>query len=55
MKTDHRIALAIRQTLAMFKQACQALLSGPRPVVAPARRTIKPTESARRVKERWQP
>jgi hypothetical protein len=53
MKTHHRIVLAIRQALAMFKQACEELLSGPRPEVALARR--RSTESARRAKGRWQP
>jgi len=55
MKTDHRIVLAIRQAVATFKQACEALLSGPRPAVAHARRTIKLTESERRAKGRWRP
>jgi len=55
MRTDHRIVLAIRQALAMFKQACEALLSAQRPAVAHARRPIKRTESARRAKGRWQP
>jgi hypothetical protein len=55
MRTDQRIVLAIRQAVAMFKQACEALLFGQRPGVAHARRTIKRTESARRARGRWQP
>jgi hypothetical protein len=55
MRTDHPIVLAVRQALAMFKQACEALLFGQRPAVAHARRTIKPTESPRRAKGRRQP
>jgi hypothetical protein len=55
MRTDHRIVLAIRQAVATFKQACQAMLFGQRPAVAHARRIIKPIESPRRAKGRWQP
>jgi hypothetical protein len=55
MRTDHPIALAMRRALAMFEQACKALLFVELPAIAPARRTIKPTESARRAKGRWQP
>jgi hypothetical protein len=56
MRTDHRIVLAIRQALAMFRQGCEALLFAQRPAVAPARSAIKPTGSAlRRAKGRLQP
>jgi hypothetical protein len=56
MRTDHPIVLAIRQALAMFKLACEALLFAQLPAVAHARRAIKPTGSAlRRAKGRWQP
>jgi hypothetical protein len=56
MRTDHPIVLAIRQALATFEQACKAFLFAQSPAVAPARRAIKPTESAlRRAKGRLQP
>jgi hypothetical protein len=55
MRTDHPIVLAIRQALAMLEQACKALLFAPRPTVAHAHHTIRPTETAvRRAKGRLQ-